>query len=389
MIVRRMAFTICLLVLCLMGSDGVASEWSLRGYVIEMPLLWELSPPLAAGREWRLDSRTLARQNLRWYPSRQITVAVEVDERLLLGESAGLVPGASEAYRFEEPYFDWQRTFVEEENAVLEAEIDRLWVTGYHGDIQVTLGRQRIAWGTTLIWNPTDLFNPSSPLDFANVEKPGADGLRVQYYLGPASRFEIAAALQEPEENSIAVAQLVLNRWEYDWHFLGGRRAEEWVAGFAWAGHIRGGGFRGELLGRFSSEEGGASEHPDLTAVLSGDYIFKSSLYLHGEALYGSRGTTGNAGGLHLVRALREHRLTPARWSLFAEAARQLHPLVSASLAGIVNPTDGSRYAGPAVTWNALTDLDVILTGLLFGGNPGTEFGDNGTTLLAQMRWSW
>lgn len=389
MIGRRKIFTVCLFVLSLTGADGTASDWSLRGYILEMPLLWEAAPLFGADDAWRFDSQVLARQNLRWYPGRQLTVAVEVNERLLIGESAQLMQTASEAYRFEQPYFDWRSTFIEEEDVVLEAEVDRFWVTAYHGDLEATLGRQRIAWGTTLVWNPTDLFNPTSPLDFANIENPGSDGLRVQYYLGPASRFEVAGALSEQEEDFTAAAQLVLNRWEYDWHFLGGRRAKEWVAGFAWAGHIKGGGFRGELLGLFPSEKNTLTEDPGLTAVLSVDYTFQSSLYLHGEALYNSRGITGDAGGFHLVQALRDNRLTPARWSTFAEVARRLHSLVYVSLAGILNPTDGSWYVGPTGTWNALTNLDVTLIGLIFGGDPGTEFGDNGTILLAQVWWSW
>lgn len=384
-----------LAIFMLLGTDGSAADRSLRGYIQEMPLLWESSPLLGTGHEWRFDSQTLARQNLRCYPHPRITIAVECDERLLIGESARLMQQTSDAYRFEEPYFRWRRSLLDKQNAVLEAEIDRLWITGYHGDLEVTIGRQRIAWGTALVWNPIDLFNPSSPLDFAGIEKPGADGLRAQYYLGAASRIEIAGVLRRPEEHSIAAAQLVLNRWEYDWHLLGGRQAEEWVAGLAWAGHIRGGGFRGELLGRFPSEEPAGPDGDDpstdaaLTAVLSGDYTFHSSLYLHGEALYESRGTTGDAGGTHLVKALQEGRQTPARWSVFAEIARQLHPLVYAGLSGILNPADLSWYAGPSVTWNALTNLDVILTGQLFGGSSGTEFGDSGAILLAQGKWSW
>lgn len=407
MTVRRMAFIACLTVLLFTGTDGSAADRSLRGYILEMPLLWERSPLLGAGRKWRFDSQTLARQNLRWYLHRQITVAAECDQRLLVGESARLMQQASDAYRFEEPYFNWRRTFVDEERAVLEAEIDRLWITGYHGDLEITLGRQRIAWGTALVWNPIDLFNPTSPLDFARIEKPGGDGLRAQYYLGAASRIEIAGTLRRPEEHSIAVTQLVLNRWEYDWHFLGGQQAEEWVAGLAWAGNISGGGFRGELLGRFPSEElensgehdepkvtgapreDGASEDASLAAVLSSDYTFHSSLYLHGEVLYDSRGTTGNAGGSRLVKALQEGWLSPARWSVFAEIARQLHPLVYADLSGILNPADRSWYAGPTVTWNALANLDITLTGQLFGGSSETEFGDNGTILLVQGKWSW
>jgi hypothetical protein len=405
-----MTFIVCLAAILLAGTDGSAIDRSLRGYVQEMPLLWDSSPLLGGKREWRLDLQTQARQNLRCYPHPQITVAMECDERLLLGESIWLIRQTSDAYRFDEPYFDWRKSLLDEEDAVLEAEIDRLWITAYQGDLEVTIGRQRIAWGTALVWNPIDLFNPSSPLDFANIEKPGADGLRAQYYLGAASRIEIAGALRRPEEHSIAVTQLVLNRWEYDWHFLGGRQAEEWVTGLAWAGNIHGGGFRGELLGRFPAEEteeqedsgkldgppvsgasgeGGSREDAALTAVLSGDYTFRSSLYLHGEVLFDSRGTTGDAGGLRLVEALQEGRLTPARWSVFAEVARQLHPLVYAGLSGILNPSDRSWYAGPTVTWNALTNLDITLTGQLFGGDSGTEFGDNGTILLAQGKWSW
>ena len=403
----RMAFIVCLAILLLSGTEGSACDRSLRGYFQEMLLLWDSSPLLGGEREWRLDFQTLARQNLRCHPHPQITIAAEFDERLLLGESARLIRQTSEAYRFEEPYFDWRRTLLDEDDVVLEAQVDRLWITGYHGDLEVTAGRQRIAWGTALVWNPIDLFNPSSPLDFASIEKPGADGLRAQYYLAPASRIEIAGALRRPEEHSIAAAQLVLNRWEYDWHVLGGRQAEEWVAGLAWAGNISGGGFRGELLGRFPAKEVQETEGPGqskaltasqkddnsedaaLTAVLSGDYTFRSSLYLHGEVLYDSRGVTGDAGGLHLVKALQEGRLSPARWSVFAEIARQLHPLVYAGLSGILNPTDSSWYAGPSVTWNALTNLDVTLTGQLFGGGSGTEFGDNGTILLAQGKWNW
>ncbi len=385
----RMVFIVCLAILLLSGTEGSACDRSLRGYFQEMLLLWDSSPLLGGEREWRLDFQTLARQNLRCHPHPQITIAAEFDEQLLLGESARLIRQTSEAYRFEEPYFDWRRTVLDEDDAVLEAQVDRLWITGYQGDLEVTAGRQRIAWGTALVWNPIDLFNPSLPLDFASIEKPGADGLRAQYYLAPASRIEIAGVLRRPEERSIAAAQLVLNRWEYDWHFLGGRQAEEWVAGLAWAGNISGGGFRGELLGRFPREGSIPFQDAALTAVLSGDYTFRSSLYLHGEMLYDSRGVAGNAGGLHLVKALREGRLSPARWSVFAEIARQLHPLVYAGLSGILNPTDRSWYAGPSVTWNALTNLDVTLTGQLFGGESGTEFGDNGTILLAQGKWNW
>ncbi|HVP15724.1 MAG TPA: hypothetical protein VMS88_09285, partial [Terriglobales bacterium] len=94
-------------------------------------------------------------------------------------------------------------------------------------------------------------------------------------------------------------------------------------------------------------------------------------------------------GGEQLLVASERGWLSPARASLFGEAARNLGPLVRGDLTGILNPSDRSWYLGPAVTVSALANLDVTVTALAFGGSSGTEFGDDGGILLTRLQWSF
>ena len=177
-----------------------------------------------------------------------------------------------------------------------------------------------------------------------------------------------------------------MNKWEYDWIVLAGRRRGQAVVGAAWAGSILKGGFRGELLYAIPR---GSSEDPYLTATIGGDYTFRNTLYLHAAVLYNGRGTTGNAGGLKLLESYQRGELTSSRINLFAEIARDLNPLLRGDLMGILNPYDGSWYLGPSLTWSVVTNLDLTGLALIFGGDTGTEYGDDGEIFLARLKYSF
>ena len=57
---------------------------------------------------------------------------------------------------------------------------------------ELTLGRQRINWGVNLAFNPNDLFNAYSLIDFDYQERPGSDAIRFQYFTNELSSFETA-----------------------------------------------------------------------------------------------------------------------------------------------------------------------------------------------------
>jgi hypothetical protein len=239
-----------------------------------------------------------------------------------------------------------------------------------------------------LVWNVIDLFNPASPLDFDNEERPGSDAFRVQYYSGPESKIEFACAPGRDDENSTIGALFKFNCSDYDFHLLGGFHQHRCNIGFAWAGQISGAGFRGECLSG-TPDSCIAISNTELTAALSGDYTFTNSTYLHSEIIFNSEGTTSSAGGLNLYQAYLQHWYTPARYSIFGEIARELSPLVRVDLSCICNPDDKSCYLGPSLIWSASTNLDFTGMALFFAGNKGTEFGDNGEMIMGRLKWSF
>jgi hypothetical protein len=383
-----MKATLALILIAFLPSQAFCfKDVSLTGYFREMPIYWQ-PPSYFSSQDYRLDNLFHARQNLRWYPSRPLTLGLDLKTRLIIGQSAQELSGLSNSFYQNVTYFDWTRAFVHEKDTYLISDIDRAWLDFSKGTLQITAGRQRIAWGTNLVWNTIDIFNPSSPFDFDNIEKPGTDAARAQFYLGPVSEIDIAVAPQREADRTLAAARLKFNKWQYDWHIIAGRRHRETLLGGAWAGSILGGGFRGELLYVIShSNLPGSNDY--LNASISGDYTFKSSLYFQMATLYNGRGTTGKAGGIHLIESAQRGDLSPSKMSLFGEVARDISPLVKIDLSGILNPYDKSRYFGPSLDWSATADLDVTFVALIFGGGDMTEFGNDGKIFLLRIQYSF
>ena len=60
----------------------------------------------------------------------------------------------------------------------LHTMLDRAWIDYTRGKLQLRLGRQRINWGTNLVWNPNDVFNTFSYFDF-DYEEDDEDMLKI------------------------------------------------------------------------------------------------------------------------------------------------------------------------------------------------------------------
>lgn len=360
---------------------------TLTGYVRDLPIYWQ-PPSYFLSHDYGLDNLFHTRQNLRWYPSKPLTLALDLKTRLIIGQSARELATLSSSVYQNATYFNWTRAFIHENDMYLVSDIDRAWLDFTKGSLQFTAGRQRIAWGTNLVWNPIDIFNPSSPFDFDNIEKPGTDAARAQIYLGAVSEIDLAVAPQREIDRTIAAARLKFNKWRYDWDIIAGRRRLETLLGGAWAGSIKGGGFRGEFLCAISHSPL-PSSNSYLNASVSGDYTFKSSLYIQFSTLYTGRGTTGKAGGIHLIETAQRGDLSSSKLSLFGEVARDISPLVRIDLTAILNPYDKSWYFGPSLDWSATADLDVTFVALIFGGENMTEFGNDGKILLSRIQYSF
>ena len=334
-----------------------------------------------------------SRINSKYFFSEAITAAAELRNRIFLGGSVEKTPDFLSTIKSGHDFGNADIVWWNTHSSVAHSELDRFYVDATYEKFQLTLGRQRVAWGTALVWNPTDLFNPLSILDFDYEERPGVDAIHAQYFTSEVTKVEIAVKPGKTTSRGVIAGKILLNSWDYDFHILGGAQGKNPFFGFEWAGDIAGAGFRGEVATKNISEET-KKLSPTLnaswstSAVLSADYTFTDNTYLHTEILYNDEGVTENAPAF-LPVSLSLGLLSPARWSLFQELSFDVHPLVRVSGFVIYNPNDQSSAFVPSATWSALENFDVSFFGVIFSGDALTEYGGYGKSLFLRGKYSF
>lgn len=365
------------------------SKVSLNGYVKELYMFYSPEIPIpGTDLDYLATNIIHNRLNFKWYTSKKLTTVVEMRNRLIFGNLVKEFPDYMATIDVDNGLMDLSWISAQSTNWFVHSMIDRAYLDYSSGKWQVRVGRQRVNWGVNLVWNPNDIFNTFSYFDFDYEERPGTDAIRVQYYTGVTSSAELA---YKPGRNNARTAFAGMYRfakWNYDFQFIGGQAGNDWIVGGGWAGDIRGAGFRGEIT-HFEPRNNFSTRAT--VASISADYTFQNSWYIHSSLLYSSNGKTGKAGGMNVLfnPEMSAKQLSFARYSLFGQVSKPITPLLSGSFSGIVNPSDGSFYVGPALTYSILNNLELMLTGQLFFGDSGTEFGDIGQIAFGRLKWSF
>lgn len=344
-----------------------------------------------------------SRLNTKYFFDDSFSLTGEVRFRTFFGNSLNKFPDFSELIKSNQPLLDMDWFVWKNENSIGYAEIDRLYFDYNANNFHITIGRQRIAWGTSWVWNPTDFFNPLSILDFDYEELPSNDGLRIQYYTGAVSKVEFVIAPSRKKDQLTAAALISNNAFDYDFNLIAGIKNNRWVTGFSWVGDVSGAGFRGEvtlqqkpkriyeyelLYLQFEQQPISYSDKNIFSFVLSGDYTFPNSFYIHTEILFNNIGVK-QFSGIFTKEASEIGMLSPSKLSVFQEFSYNISPLVRASLFGIINPDDKSNVLVPSVSYSILTNLDFYLIALIFNGDKFTQYGDYGTSVFARVKYSF
>jgi hypothetical protein len=245
------------------------------------------------------------------------------------------------------------------------------------------------------------IFNPLNVLDFDYEELPATDAIRLQYYTGAVSKFEITYKPAKKNKDQIFSGLWSINKWDFDFNFIAGMRFKRWLAGLSWSGDILDAGFRGEIL---ASEKVNQSENPVqstqidnsiysfnhtiISGSLSGDYTFENSFYIHTEILFNNNGETKNT-FLYQQEASSLGMLSAARWSIYQEFAYDITPLARGTIFTIFNPSDHSLIVVPSVSYSVITNFDLLVNAFFFDGSKLTEFGEYGTTIYLRLKYSF
>jgi len=373
---------------CLVAQEGVPDK-ELNGYVKYMNTL---IIPESDTLEAISDNFIHNRFNFAWYLNDNWIFKTSMRNRFFWGELVESQPQLYQMLDDDPGFFDLSILWATGDKYALHTIFDRMNFTYQDEQWELIVGRERINWGMTLIWNPNDIFNSYSFFDFDYEERPGTDAITVNYFTSATAQVGLTYELGRSLKESSIAARYRWNTGTYDFQTFGGYQKEFFVLGAGWAGDIKGAGFRGE--GTYFIPEGGTDGETQFVGSIDADYSFNNAmaLYVQMSYLFNSRGinaSTGDYAAFYLDRNLTVQTLSPAMHNLFFNVRGQVSPLINVTLASMVNPADGSWFIGPSVDFSIITNLDFLLNAQLFRGDPMTLFGDGGSLLFGRLKYSF
>lgn len=365
-------------------------NWMLKGYVKGMTAMQTIDNGGMA-----IENTLHNRFDLNWYINDSFTVTAGLRNRIIAGNNVTIIPNYADYVGRDVGYLDLSWVWADKNSWIGVSQLDRLMLDYTTGNLQITIGRQRINWGQTFVWNPNDLFNTYSYFDFDYEEKPGSDAVRLQYYIGESSKIELSTSINMDDK----ITSTLLYRFNthgFDIQFLGGIFTEsDYVIGGGWSGSIAGGGFSGEMT-YYHPMEDFSDKNGTITATLHYDYTFSNSLNLQFETLYNGFGANDMSGGLGeiIFMDLSPKNLFPTKVALFGSGAYQLSPLMYLMMAGMYGPAGNFIYVGPTITYSMSDSMELAAIGQYYAMDEikdvdGNRLPNSGSALFLRLKWSF
>ncbi len=362
------------------------SHWTINGYLKDL----QTTEFTDVNKQWTLENLVHNRVDVRWYHDSAWKFHLGIRNRFFYGDPIAIAIEDEILKNRNDDYFNLSKTIVKGPSYLLHSNIDRASIDYTRGKWQFTVGRQRINWGLNLVWNPNDIFNAYSYFDFDYEERPGTDAVRVQYYLNSTSSAEIAFKPGRSANEMIAAGLYRFTKGSYDIQALAGIVKTDYVLGGGWSGVLGQAGFNGEISA-FVPKKNFSVSNTVISASAGINYTFPNSLYLHAAYLLNSSGLLkgDSLSPDFFLNNVSAKSLSPARHSLFAEAAYQFNPLIRGDLSAIYTPADGSFFIGPFFTFSLTNTIEMLAGGQLFFGGNQSLYGDYGRALFLRFKWSF
>lgn len=339
------------------GQDSTTAEgkWTFSGYVKEMGSIGFDKYFHKAVPNNLLHNRI----NTKWKPCSTFTAALEIRNRLYWGDGVRDIPGFGRTLRNENEWVNLSAVWAGGNNYILHSNIDRLWAEFRRSRWNIRLGRQRIKWGLTTIWNPNDIFNTYNFLDFDYRERPGTDAVKVWYNINNTSAVDIAVSPSGKHTNTIAAARYTINKWGYNLQMLAGKYGNKFTAGFGWAAKLGNLGYRGEGQAFISDKKDSVSI---FNYALELDYTFKKNWHVSGSVLHNTNGISEPVNNWSKINfRFSPVNLMPARWSFITSVSKEFTSLFTTELVLLYSPQVNMMIIYPSLKYKLPANLQVDL----------------------------
>lgn len=353
------------------GTLQAQEMWRWSGYVLDLPIVSYIrtqAAQLLHTDRTQLSNITRMRLRPEFLPWDQGRIAMEYEMSAYYHSARTLLNTLTVENNRQVASFRWN--LVDSERWLVQHFVDRLYFQQSFSWMDLTIGRQRIAWGSGRVWNPTDLFNPLNPAALGKIEKDGVDATLAKIRLG---NFTDVSAVWNPQRDwhrHNAGVRFRTNVSEFDISALGGSFDDRAVGGLDIAGNLFDAGVRFE--GAWTGPSSGFA--PVVARYIVGvDYQFTADIYGLAEFHHNGTGSSDRR-SYNLLALARGEVLNLACDYVAISSTILLHPLVTFSLTSIANLNDGSGFVNGSAAYAATDELSIALGAQVFWGEILDEY---------------
>ncbi|MCP5076580.1 MAG: hypothetical protein GY951_00765 [Psychromonas sp.] len=366
-------------------------NWDLNGYVKYMG-----TTNLPDNDDNSLDHLIHQRFNYEYRFTPQLRINIGMRNRLIAGDSTEF-PGYADLIKNDPGYFNLSFNWLDNNSLIGNTGFDRLYLDWSNQDWQARIGRSRINWAMSTLWNPNDIFNSYSIYDFDHEERAGSDAILVKRKLGFASSIELVYnPNQESELDSLATRYL-FNYKAWDMQLIAGKSHLDYILGAGFAGDIQGAGLRAEMSwfnpsqNNWDNGEELLKLESSMVATLETDYSFISqrNWMVRASILYISKPQNQDSGIKFLNLPLTARTLSFSNSTYYADIGFDINPLSRLTFSGSYYD-DGSYFVGLNNSYSLADNWQ--LQGVLqrFDGSNNSLFGQTPNLLaFVQLKWSF
>lgn len=351
--------------LSIFSQENKQKKYNLTGYISQM----NQTIIDSINGNWLNDNLFHNRIMFKYYGIKNLTFDFEIRNRFLYGETVKFTPNYAAYFEKDRGFFDLTTNLAHGKSYVFNTMIDRAFLQYELGNLVLTLGRQRINWGKTFVWNPNDLFNNYSFFDFDYAEKPGADAIDMQYFINYASSIEFATKINSDSSITTGI-KYGFNFKQYDFQtILGYLDNQDFVAGGGWTGNIKNVTFRGEFS-YIQPKKSFWDTTGQFLASVGFDYMFSNSLTLMGEYFYNSIEPNFNLTGLYQIQdaPMNIKSLSLARHNAVLQVSYPINPIINVSAAAMWMSKDNWLFFSPNIDFTISQNVNFTFVGQFFSG---------------------
>ena len=321
----------------------------------------------------------------------RFNAVVEMRNRAFFGQATKINPNLGNILNNDMGELDLSFVPYDQKELVIHSIFDRAYIKYSSDKWELRIGRQRINWGVNLAWNPNDLFNAYSLIDFDYQERLGVDALRLQYYIGEMSTIEISAQPGMNIDESIFAGLWKFNLNGSDFQFLYGNYYEDVAIGFGLATNIKNAGVTIEST--YFNPKNNSKTSEGLSTSFSVDYSTKSGIYFNSSFLFNSLGSTKKSTDNNLFGSfltdISAKRLMPSKLTYFTQVSGNFTPAINGSMTIFHMKGEEMLLIMPSITYELKENLDTMLLAQLIYNQIESNFNSMGVGIFLRCAYNF